>query len=361
MENRNALKTDIFMTQAGEWLKGSGPENDIVISSRIRLARNLRGHPFPSIGKEEKLSEVEKLIRGKLETRKIIPDMSYFKLKELTQLERNLLVERHLISKDHAEKNGARALAVDKNESVSVMINEEDHLRLQVLKSGLQLTESWKEINELDNKLGEELPYAFSPNFGYLTACPTNVGTGMRISVMLHLPALTVTKQVEKVFQSLIRIKFIVRGLYGEGTYATGDFYQIANQISLGYSESDIINEIYNIIPEIIKYERTWREKLLTDPTKHLEDRIWRAYGTLRYASSITSQEIADILSAIRVGITSGMIKNIDIKTLNEIFIFSQPAHLQKIEKKALNAAERDIARARYLRKKLAPLYEPQS
>lgn len=356
MENRNSVKTDVFMSQVGEWLKAAGPENDIVISSRIRLARNLRGYPFTSIGKEEKLAEVEALIRSKLEANKIIPDMTYLKLKELTQLERTLLVERHLISKDHAEKSGARALAVDKNESLSIMVNEEDHLRLQVLKSGLQLTESWKEIDGLDNRLEKELPYAFSPQFGYLTACPTNVGTGMRISVMLHLPALTVTKQVEKVFQSLIRIKFIVRGLYGEGTYATGDFYQIANQISLGYSEKDIITEIYNIIPEIIKYERTWREKLLADPTKHLEDRIWRAYGTLRYASSITSQEIAEFLSAIRVGITVGLIKDMDIKTLNEIFIFSQPAHLQKMEKKTLNAGERDIARAQYLRKKLASL-----
>lgn len=358
MENRNAPKTDVFMSQAGEWLKGSGPENDIVISSRIRLARNLRNSPFTSIGKEESLAEAEKLIREKLESGKIIPDMTYLKLKDLTQLERNLLVERHLISKDHAEKNGARALAVDKNESVSAMINEEDHLRLQVLKSGLQLNESWKAIDELDNKLGKELPYAFSPRLGYLTACPTNIGTGMRISVMLHLPALTITKQVEKVFQSLIRIKFIVRGLYGEGTYATGDFYQIANQISLGYSENDIINEIYNIIPEIIKYERTWREKLLADPTKQLEDRIWRAYGTLHYASCITSQEIADILSSIRIGITAGIIKDISIKTLNEIFIFSQPAHLQKIEKKTLNASERDIARTKYLRKKLGAIGE---
>ena len=356
MENRNSLKTDIFMSQVGEWLKAAGPENDIVISSRIRLARNLRGYPFTSIGSPEKLSEVETLIREKLEENDIIPDMTYLKLKDLTQLERNLLVERHLISKDHAEKNSARALALDKKESLSIMVNEEDHMRLQVLKSGLQLTESWKEIDELDNRLEKELPYAFSPQFGYLTACPTNVGTGMRISVMLHLPALTVTKQVEKVFQSLIRIKFIVRGLYGEGTYATGDFYQIANQISLGYAEKDIINEIYNIIPEIIKYERTWREKLLADPTKHLEDRIWRAYGTLRYASSITSQEISDLLSVIRVGITVGLIKDIDIKTLNEIFIFSQPAHLQKMEKKTLTAAERDIARAQYLRKKVASL-----
>ncbi|MBI5777839.1 MAG: protein arginine kinase [Planctomycetes bacterium] len=347
------MKTDIFIAQVGEWLKANGPDNDIVISSRIRLARNLRGHPFTSIGKEAQLSEVETLIRSKLETGNIIPDMTYLKLKELTQLERTLLVERHLISKDHAEKNGARALALDKDESLSIMINEEDHLRLQILKSGLQLTESWKEIDELDNKLEKELPYAFSPQFGYLTACPTNVGTGMRISVMLHLPALTVTKQIEKVFQSLIRIKFIVRGLYGEGTYATGDFYQIANQIALGYSEKNIINEIYNIIPEIIKYERTWREKLLADPTKHLEDRIWRAYGTLRYASSITSQEISELLSVIRVGITVGLIKDMDIKTLNEIFIFSQPAHLQKMEKKTLTAAERDIARAQYLRKKL--------
>lgn len=347
------MKIDSFLSQVGEWLKGSGPENDIVISSRIRLARNLRGYPFTSIANKEQLLETEEYIRGKLEGKGIIPNMSYFKLKDLTQIERTLLIERHLISKDLAEKNGARGLAVDKKESLSLMVNEEDHLRFQVLKSGLQLTESWEEINELDNQLEKILPYAFSSQFGYLTTCPTNVGTGMRISVMLHLPALTITKQIEKVFHSLIRIKFMVRGLYGEGTYAIGDFYQIANQTSLGYSEKDIINEIYNIIPEIIKYERTWREKLLADQTKHFEDRIWRAYGTLRYASSLSSQETAGFLSDLRVGITAGLIKDISIKTLNEIFIFSQPAHLQKMEKKILSASERDTARAQYIKNKL--------
>ncbi|MDI6732775.1 MAG: protein arginine kinase [Planctomycetota bacterium] len=347
------MKTDSFMFQVGEWLKGSGPENDIVISSRIRLARNLMGHNFPSIASDEQSAQTEELIYSKLEKTKVIPDMIYFKLKALPRLERNVLVERHLISKNHAEKDGARGLAVDKNESLSIMVNEEDHLRLQVLKSGFQLTESWKEIDEMDNRMEEELPYAFSSTFGYLTACPTNVGTGMRVSVMLHLPALTATKQIEKVFQSLIKIKFMVRGLYGEGTYAIGDFYQIANQISLGYSEKNIISEIYNIIPELIKYERGWREKLLSDPAKNLEDRIWRAYGTLRYASSISSHEMAEILSVIRLGITAGLIKDISIRTLNEIFILSQPAHLQKMKKKTLSASERDIARAQFIQDKL--------
>ncbi len=347
------MKTDIFMTQVGEWLKATGPESDIVISSRIRLARNLKGYPFTSIATKEQLTETETYIREKIEQNKIIPSMLYFNLKGLTQIERNLLVERHLISKDLAEKNSARALALDKTESISIMINEEDHLRLQVLKSGLQLTESWQILNDLDNKLEEVLPYAFSSQFGYLTACPTNVGTGMRISIMLHLPGLTITKQMEKVFQTLTRIKFIIRGLYGEGTYATGDFYQIANQTSLGYAEKDVINEIHNIIHEVIKYERAWREKLLLDPSKQLEDRIWRAYGILRYGSSISSQEIASYLSAIRVGITLGLIKDIDTQTLNEIFIFSQPAHLQKMHNKTLSASERDITRAQYVKKKL--------
>src|SRR3989339_990891 len=347
------MKTDIFISQVGEWLKAAGPDNDIVISSRIRLARNLRGYPFTSIGSPEKLAEVEALISAKLEENKIIPDMTYLKLKDLTQLERTLLVERHLISKDHAEKNGSRALAVDKNESLSIMVNEEDHMRLQILKSGLQLTESWKEIDELDNRLEKELPYAFSPQFGYLTACPTNVGTGMRTSVMLHLPALGMTHHIEKVFNAVMKLGLVVRVLYGEGTQVSGDLYQISNQFTLGKSEIEIIEIIESVIPRIASYERMARKALVSESRSQLEDRVWRSYGMLKVARLISSEEIMHLLSQVRMGVNLGIINDIEMKTLNELFILTLPGHLQKLEGRELNSTQRNIIRASYVRKRL--------
>ncbi|MBI4712400.1 MAG: protein arginine kinase [Planctomycetes bacterium] len=348
------MKIDNLVNGVGEWLKGDGPESGIVISSRIRLARNLHNFPFLTIADDKQREAIEEFVRTQLESAKLKPVMHYLPLKGMTALDRQVLVERHLISKDLAQSDGTRGLFVDETESLSIMVNEEDHLRIQSLKSGLQLHQGWEEINALDDQLEKALPYAFSAQFGYLTACPTNVGTGMRISVMMHLPALTMIKQVDKVFHAIARIKFMVRGLYGEGSQAAGEFYQVSNQISLGKSEKDIINEIYNIIPEIIKYEQTWRKKLMVDAHKKLEDRIFRALGALRYAQSISSDEAMEMLSAIRMGITMDIIKDIPLQTVNEIFISTQPAHLQKMEKKTLNMAERDIARAAFIRKKLA-------
>lgn len=348
------MKLDDLTTRVGAWMKGTGPESDIVISSRIRLARNLDNFVFLTLASEPQKKELVQFISDALNTAKIMPSMYYFNLKELNELDREFLVERHLISKDHAEATGTRAVAFNQNETCSIMINEEDHLRIQGMRSGFHLSELWEEINELDNKLGKALPFAFSPQFGYLTACPTNVGTGLRVSVMLHLPALTIAKQIEKVFHALAKIKYTVRGFYGEGTQAAGDFYQLSNLISLGRSEKEIISEMQSVIPEIIKYERTWRTKLLEDQSKYLEDRIWRAYGILKYSHTIPSSEAMELLSAIRLGTNIELIKDMTIPQINELFIYTQPAHLQKIAKRSLNAAERDIFRGTFFREKLA-------
>ncbi len=349
------MKLDDISNRTGEWLKGMWSESDIVISSRVRLARNLSVFPFITRATKKQTTEIYEFIHEKLSELKIIPSMLLIDLSSADALDTQFLVERHLISRDLAASKGDRAVIFDKKETTSIMVNEEDHLRIQVMRSGFQLSEVWEEINELDSRLEKVLPYAFSNEFGYLTACPTNVGTGMRISVMLHLPALVMTKQMEKVFHSLSRIKYTVRGLYGEGTQALGDFYQISNQVSLGKSEKDIINEMQNIIPEIIKFERIWRERLYKEEDKRLEDRIQRAYGLLRFACAISSEEAMDLFSAVRLGINLKLIKDISLKTLNELFIYTQPAHLQRLEHRILKPNERDVVRAQYIKSALKP------
>ncbi|MBI4834377.1 MAG: protein arginine kinase [Planctomycetes bacterium] len=354
------MKIDDLMNKVGTWLEGKGKDSDIVISSRIRLARNLDNFVFLTLANEEQKKEIVGFIHNALVSAKIIPPMHYFSFKDLTSADKHLLLERHLISRDHAEapngvtgQNGSRALVINDKETSSIMINEEDHLRIQGLRSGFQLAELWDEINELDSRMEKHLPYAFSSQFGYLTACPTNVGTGLRFSVMVHLPALVLSKQIEKVFQALTRVKYTVRGFLGEGSQSMGDFYQISNLVTLGRAEKDILSEMENVIPEIIKYERTWREKLLNEQANQTKDRIWRAYGILKNAYTITSGETMELLSAVRMGINIGLIKDLTIAQVNEMFIFSQPAHLQRIAGEALGPEERDIFRASYFRGKL--------
>jgi protein arginine kinase len=280
--------------------------------------------------------------------------MLYVDLDSAPEIDRQLLVERHLISKQHASVDGSRGVAIGENESISIMVNEEDHLRIQVLRSGLQLEEAWEQINAIDDKLESKLDFAFHPRFGYLTACPTNVGTGIRVSVMLHLPALKLTGEIEKVFRAAKDMRLAVRGLYGEGTEATGDFYQISNQTTLGKTEDDIISDFKTtVIPKIIDYEHHARRTLLNDRTTALDDKVCRALGLLRSARLLASEEVLFLLSHLRMGINLGRIKDIDIRTINELFLLTQPAHLQKIQGKKLEGDLRRAARADYIRSRL--------
>jgi protein arginine kinase len=233
------------------------------------------------------------------------------------------------------------------------MVNEEDHIRLQVIHSGFSLDEAWQDIDRVDDLLEQRITYAFSEEFGYLTACPTNVGTGMRASVMLHLPALVMIKHIEKVFRALQKINLAVRGLYGEGSRASGDFYQISNQVTLGKAETTILNEIREVIPRIIEYERQARQTLVREGRQALQDRVSRAKGTLSSATMMTSEETMDLLSSVRLGINLGLLEDISMPTVNELFIHTQPAHLQKIMGETLDGEERNAARARYLRSRL--------
>ncbi len=338
---------------SGEWLRGGGPESDIVISSRIRLARNLADFPFVSRCSEQDRDRVERDLKECVLAIDVSPEMLYVNVAQLEGVDRQFLVERHMISREHAESDGARAVAIDGRERFSLMINEEDHLRIQAIESGLSLESVWERIGQIDDMVEEKVTYAFHERLGYLTACPTNVGTGMRVSVMLHLPALVITQQIEKVFRSLQKISLAVRGLYGEGSQAMGDFYQISNQITLGRSEKELIKQIGEIVPVIIDYERKARDFLVQRSQENLHDRVSRAYGILRTAQTISSEETMHLLSSVRMGVNLGLIGDLEIPVINELFIHTQPAHLQKLSGSELDTADRNIERARYLRKHL--------
>lgn len=353
------MKLSDLTSRAGEWLRGDGPMSEIVISSRIRLARNLAGHQFLSKCTRAQRNAIEQKTRGTIlaSTAKLADKLFYVDLADAPEIDRQLLVERHLISKPHANAEGSRGVAISGDESVSIMVNEEDHLRLQVLRSGLQLEEAWEQINGIDDTLESTLDFAFHPRFGYLTACPTNLGTGIRVSVMLHLPALKLTGEIEKVFRAAKDMKLAVRGLYGEGTEATGDFYQISNQTTLGKVEEDIIQDFKHVvIPKIIDYEHHARRTLLADRTVALDDKVFRALGLLRSARLVTSEEVLFLLSHLRMGVNLGRIKDIEVRTINELLLMTQPAHLQKMMGKKVEGDARRAARAEFIRHKLGAL-----
>lgn len=342
-------------SQAGEWLRGEGPMSDVVISSRIRLARNLSGYPFLLRMSEPQRRELIDLIRGAMATLPEARRLSFIEMDEVSDLDRQLLVERHLISRQLAQAEGPRGVAVSRDETGAVMVNEEDHLRLQVLASGLRLDECWARINELDSHLAGELEFAFDPQLGYLTACPTNVGTGLRVSVMLHLPGLRMTEELQKVFKAAKELRLAIRGLFGEGTEATGDFYQISNQTTLGRTEDDLLAYFANdVIPRVVEYEHKARQALLDQRASSLDDKVHRALGVLRSARIITTEETLFLLSHVRLGVNVGRIKDVPIATVNELFLLTQPAHLQKMRGRLLNDDARRFARAEYIRSRLA-------
>jgi protein arginine kinase len=347
------MNLDTLTRTSGEWLRGTGPESDIVISSRIRLARNIAAVPFTNRASAYQKAEIETMLRDRVARLELDPRLEYINVPNLSPLDRQFLVERQLISRELAAAEGPRGVALGPRETVSLMINEEDHVRLQVMRSGFALDEAWSDIDRVDDLLEARVSYAFSEEFGYLTACPTNVGTGMRASVMLHLPALVWTKQIEKVFRALQKINLAVRGLYGEGSQAFGDFYQISNQQTLGKSEPELIRILTDVVPQVLQYERQARQNLVTERRQHLHDQVSRAYGVLKTAQTISSEETMLLLSSVRMGINLGLIDDLSIATVNELFIQTQPAFLQKIQGAELGVEERNVARASYLRSRL--------
>jgi len=342
-----------LLNHTSEWLKGTGPHSDIVISSRVRLARNIDKLPFPHWGNKKQSEQVLKAIEEAIQRIDYLKPTTVFKLSDIDSLDKQFLIERHLMSIEHAQKADNKAIVIDEDEVLTIMINEEDHIRMQVMQSGFNLFEAWNIINKIDDSLAKELRIAFLPDWGYLTACPTNTGTGMRGSVMLHLPALVITRQIDRVLAAISKLSFTTRGLYGEGTQASGNFFQISNQVSLGHSEEGIIDNLTGLIRQIIEQENQARQAMFSKNQAVLEDRINRSLGILRSAHIISSQETIELLSMVRLGADLGIIKDIDRRRINELFIITLPAHLQKTENKKLTSIERDVKRAELIRNKL--------
>lgn len=347
------MELNELISKTGEWLKGSGSSSNIVMSTRLRLARNLKKVPFPNRATKRHLDDVIQQVQKAASQASYFKNTTFFRMSELDAIDKEFLIERHLMSHEHAGDSDGKGLLISAEEVLAIMINEEDHLRIQVLNSGLNLFEAWKIINNIDDALGEHLDFACSKQWGYLTACPTNTGTAMRGSVMLHLPALVMTKQINKVLSAISKLNFASRGFYGEGTEAIGNFYQISNQVSMGHSEEDILENINGLIRQIIEQEEQARQALVVQNRPLLEDKIYRSLGLLRSSRIISSQETVELLSMVRLGVDLKIIHDVQLPVLNQLFITIQPAHLQKIEGTRLSASARDIKRASLIRQKL--------
>lgn len=344
---------DIIKRPMSGWMKGSGPERDVALGSRIRLARNIAEKPFPAMATPEQLDAVKRDVRAALRNASALRQLEYVDMAALEPLERHLLVERHLISPRHASEPRHRAVALRDDEAVSVMMNEEDHVRIQVLMPGLQLPEAWALADKIDNAFDEHLSYAFEERRGYLTACPTNVGTGLRASVMVHLPALAMTEQMNRIVAAVGKFGLVVRGLYGEGTQASGNIFQFSNQVTLGHPEGEIIQHLINVTRQVIDQEREARRTLLRRTRTRLEDRVARAYGTLAHARVLSSAEALQLLSDVRLGIDTGLITGLPPHILQELLVTIRPAHLQKRTGQDLGPDARDELRATLVRERI--------
>ncbi|GAB6178940.1 protein arginine kinase [Desulfotomaculum defluvii] len=339
-----------------KWLEASGPENDVIISSRVRLARNLSGYPFPHLLGHDNADKIIYAVQSAIGQNAMQEEVGKLELSRMTELsptERQILVEKHLISPDMLDKPEKRGVVLRDDEVISVMVNEEDHLRIQCLLPGLQLKECWDLANTVDDGFEQILDFAFSEEQGYLTSCPTNVGTGLRASIMLHLPALVMTQQINAILTTLSKLGLTVRGLYGEGTQATGNLFQVSNQVTLGLPEEEIIDSLITVALQLVTQERAARRALHQEQKSHIEDKVWRAYGLLKYARILTSNETMSLLSNLRLGVDLGILPNIPPGLIMELIIMSRPAFLSKLKGTDLNTYQRDTYRATLIRERL--------
>jgi protein arginine kinase len=353
------MELGTFLIPPAESARRRGPHDRIVMSSRVRLARNLKDAAFPGWAKKPERVRVLELVRPVVEA---LPEMKGAfsgTMDSLSTLDKQMLVERHLISREHAAKSAGSGLVLNRDETFCFMINEEDHLRMQALRPGLQLRQVWSAIDQADSALEKKLDYAFSPELGYLTACPTNIGTGIRVSAMLHLPGLVLAEQMNPIIQSVSRLGLAVRGLYGEGTEALGNVFQVSNQMTLGESEGAIVERLEKVLAQIMEHEENARATLLENKAKVVYNHIGRAYGILANAHSISSKETMNLLSLMRLGMDVGVFPGVDRCLVDELFILTQPAHLQKQHSEKLSAEERDVIRADMVRERLRQVSRP--
>lgn len=353
------MTVDLSLLRDGgvSWLDASGSDSGIVLSTRVRLARNLQGLPFTIRTQEEDRADILQRVTEAVGACPHLNEASLFQMADLDSHSRQLLHERHLISKELAGLNGDESVrsgaALLTDGQLGIMINEEDHLRLQSLRSGFALSEAYADLEVLDTELGARLPFAFHPEFGYLTSCPTNAGTGLRASVLIHLPGLVLTKEIAKVLQGLAQVGLTFRGLYGEGSEVVGNFFQLSNQTTLGKSEEELLDHLGKIVRQVIDYEVKAREVLERDAAAVIADKVWRAYGLLRYARSLSFEENMNLLSGVRLGVGLNLIRDVCVYTLNKLLVFTQPAHLALEGGRPISDSDLSILRATHVRREL--------
>jgi protein arginine kinase len=349
-----------FLITPADACQRSGPNDRIVFSSRVRLARNLKGVPFPGHAKKaDRLRSLEALMPAVSALPQMGAEPFAEAMDKLTALDKQLLVERHLISREHAAKNVGSGFVLNKDETLCVMINEEDHLRMQALRPGLQLKQAWLAIDGVDSALQEKVEFAFGEQYGFLTACPTNLGTGIRVSAMLHLPGLVLAEQINQIIQAVNKLGLAVRGFYGEGTEALGNIFQVSNQMTLGESEGEIVERINKVLLQIIEHEENARLSQLEKKPRVLFNHIGRAFGVLSQSHSISSKETMNLLSLLRLGVDLGMFGPTPKSLVDELFLLSQPGHLQIGHPDKLDAEARDALRADLLRERMKTVPGP--
>jgi protein arginine kinase len=353
------MRFSTLIKHPADWMAGGQGEHGAVLTSRIRLARNLHRHPFPGWAKRDQRAAALDLMRPAIESLPAMKGAFSHELGDLTSVQKQVLVERHLISREHAARGDGSAAVIERRQTFSIMLNEEDHLRMQAIRPGLQLSTAFAALSELDTELESSLEFAFDPSLGYLTTCPTNLGTGLRASAMLHLPGLVLSDQIGQVLQAVNKIGLAVRGLYGEGTESLGNLYQISNQSTLGESEETIIRRLERVISQVASHEQNAREKLLQDDPEMVADKIGRAYGVLRHAHIIDSKEALNYLSLLRLGGTIGFFPAETVILCDTLLMDIQPAHLQLHSGRKLSAEERDAIRAEIVRSRLLSLESP--
>lgn len=350
------MSLERFLNQAvSSWMSAEGPDSDIVLSSRIRLARNIDQVKFPIAFSNEEANQVIEMIRNRMREQSFsnAGAMDLLIMENLQPLQKRVLVEKHLISPNLAEGSSHGACLLSENEEVSIMLNEEDHIRIQVLFPGFQIKEALEMANDIDDWIEDYVDYAYDENAGYLTSCPTNVGTGLRASVMMHLPGLVLTHQMNRIIPAINQLGLVVRGIYGEGSEALGNIFQVSNQITLGKSEIEIIEDLISVVSQIISQERNSREALRKTSGIQLENRVWRSFGVLAHSRIIESKEAASCLSDVRLGIDMGYIENISRNILTELMVVTQPGFLQQYSGGPLRPDERDIRRAALIRERM--------
>jgi len=335
------------------WITGDVPDSEIVLSSRIRFARNITDFKFPPSADTDTRDKIIEFVKKSFESAKLMDEGDFYLSSDINSLDQNFLVERHLISPEFMKGGTGRGVFIDSSENLSIMVNEEDHLRLQAISAGLSMNECWEMASDMDTRLAKKMEYAYDDKFGHLTSCPTNVGTGLRASILIHLPGLVLTREIDNVISRISKVGLVVRGFYGEGTDVLGNLFQISNQTTLGRSEDEIIDSLAKVTQQIIEYEMKAQETLMQDAAEQIEDKVWRSYGILRHARVLNSGEVMNLLSALRLGVSLKLFDKVSLEKINELLIITQPAHLQKYYNREMDNNERDMVRAGLVRERL--------